>query len=367
MKLLYITNQISGAAGLERVLSIKASYLADKLGYEVHIITLGQGNTPLFYNFSNKLNYHDIAVSPNPIKYISCYIKGIRKKIKEIKPDIISVCDDGLKAFFLPIILGKPCPMVYERHVSKNVEIKADKISFYAKLKSKAKFALMNYGAKKYDKFVVLTNDNLNEWNLNNLAVISNPLSFNPSNTSNLKNKKALVVGRHAFQKGYDRLLEIWKIVTKNHPNWELDIYGKFDDEQTYIKLSKELNIENSVHFFPPIKDIESKYNEASMYLMTSRFEGFGMVLIEAMAYGVPCISFNCPCGPKEIITNGEDGFLIENNDIDGFAKQVELLIQDSELRKKMGKKAKLKAEKYSPETIVKQWDTLFNNLKKAP
>ncbi|MEN3324121.1 glycosyltransferase family 4 protein [Mariniflexile soesokkakense] len=364
MKLLYITNQVCGSAGLERVLSIKASYLTDKLGYEVHILTLNQGSSPLFYSYSSNIKFHDISLHGNVFKYPYLYSNGIIKKIKLIKPDIISVCDDGLKAFFLPFILGKPCPMIYERHVSKNVELKTDNVNFFNKIITKIKFSLMHLGAKKYDKFIVLTNDNLKEWKLDNLEVISNPLSFNPTNLSNLENKKVLVVGRHSFQKGYDRLLQIWKNVSEKHPNWQLDIYGKFDENETFLKLSEKLDLSKTINFFPPVKNIEAKYKEASIYLMTSRFEGFGMVLIEAMAFGVPCISFDCPCGPNDIISNGENGFLIENDNLESFSNHLELLIKDSDLRKKMGSKAKLKTEKYLPETIVNQWDSLFNTLK---
>ncbi|MDY8136296.1 glycosyltransferase family 4 protein [Aquimarina sp. 2201CG5-10] len=366
MKLLYITNQISGAAGLERVLSIKASYLADKLGYEVHIITLNQGDVPLFYDFSDKLIYHDIKVSGNPIKYLRTYRNVLRNKVKEIKPDIISVCDDGLKAFTLPFILRKPCPMIYERHVSKNIEVQTEQASILKKIKTKLVYSLMSFGGKRYDKFVVLTKDNLQEWNLPNLKVISNPLSFYPEETSNVTNKKVLAVGRQCFQKGYDRLLESWKIVSEKFPDWKLEVYGKFEEGAPYHQLAEKLDIDNSVSFHKPVKNIGEVYKEASIYVMSSRFEGFGMVLIEAMAYGVPCVSYNCPCGPQEIISDKKDGFLVDNGNITAFADQIETLIKDQSLREIMGKEAREKASRYLPEQIVPQWDALFTQLTKT-
>lgn len=363
MKLLYITNQICGSGGLERVLSIKASYLADMFGYEVHIITLNQASLPLFYDFSDKIIYHDIIADGNTLDQFLKYKNGLKTLVKKIKPDVISVCDDGLKGFLIPIFINKPCPMVYERHVSKNIEIKNDNSSFLKKLKLKIVYMLMHIGARKYDKFIVLTKGNLVEWKLKNLMVISNPLSFYPSNVSNLKNKKVLAVGKQSYQKGYDRLLVSWKKVIEKYPDWKLEIYGKVDESLELNKLSQQLKVDNTVHFFPPTKEIKDKYKEASVYVLSSRYEGFGMVLIEAMAYGVPCVSFDCPCGPSDIISDKEDGFLVLNNDTEALATKIKKLIENEEIRIIMGKKARENVKRFLPEVIIPQWDSLFKNL----
>lgn len=365
MKLLYITNQICGSGGLERVLSIKASYLTKNLNYDVHILTLNQGGTPLFYDFSEKITYHDITVKGNPLQYFINYRKGIKEIIKKINPDIISVCDDGLKGLLLPYVIGKPCPMVYERHASKNIEIKKDNLKILDQLKRKIMFKLMDIGAAKYDTFVVLTNGNTKEWNIQNMVVIPNPLSFFPKKEqlSSLTNKNILAVGNHGFQKGYDRLLQGWKIVLEKYPDWILNIYGKIDDDKKHIKLAEHLGISKNVFVHQPVKNIETKYKEASIYVMSSRSEGFGMVLIEAMAYGVPCVSFDCPSGPKDIIEDKKDGFLIKNGDISTFSSKICSLINNYDLRKKMGVNARLKSEKYLTKNIIPIWDNLFKGL----
>src|SRR5690606_21208095 len=176
MRLLYITNQICGAAGLERVLSIKARLLAELYHYDVHIITLNQADTELFYDLGTNITYHDVTVVGNPFTYIKEYTKQLRKKVKTINPGIILVCDDGLKAFFLPFILKKPCPMVYERHVSKEIENTTEGFNLISWFKNKVTYKLMYWGGNQYDKFVVLTKNNLNEWPLKNTIVINNPL-----------------------------------------------------------------------------------------------------------------------------------------------------------------------------------------------
>jgi len=362
-KLLYITNQICGSGGLERVLSIKASYFVEKLNYEVHIVTLNQKNKPLFYNFNSKIQYHDCEVTGNPLQYFKQYRKGINKVIKKITPDIISVCDDGIKGLFLPMIIDKICPMVYERHASKNLFKNSNQDSIVQKLKFYLINKLVHFGAKSYDRFVVLTQDNLTEWSLKSLKVIPNPLSFFPEKTTDCTNKMVITVANHGYHKGIDRLVRIWKTVSEKHTDWKLVVYGQKDSELKHVKLAQQLGVEKTIDFFDPVRDIEAKYLSSSIYAMPSRSEGFGMVLIEAMACSIPCVSFNCPCGPKDIISNGEDGFLVPDGDIAAFASKLSFLISNIETRIKMGKNARIKANYYLPENIVPLWDQLFTSL----
>ncbi len=362
MKLVYLVNRIDGPGGLERVLSVKASLLADEYGYDVHIITLNQDKTPLFYEFSPKITYHNIDASGNKFLRIFKYMKGMRAIIKKIKPQIISVCDDGFKGFFVPIVISKPCPMVYERHVSIKATIK-NEATTVKKAIGLLKIKLMQYGAHKYDRFIVLTNGNLNEWKLNNLEVIANPLSFYPKEQSNLSSKKVLAVGKQSFQKGYDRLLKSWKLVAKKHSDWILDIYGTIDAKEKLDDLAYELGITSSVNFYAPVKDIGSKYQDASIYVMSSRYEGFGMVLIEAMAYGVPCVSFDCPYGPSDIIENNDNGFLIENGDTNTLGEKIITLIEDDNKRSQMGIAARKSIDQFKPQYIVSKWDNLFKKI----
>ncbi len=157
--------------------------------------------------------------------------------------------------------------------------------------------------------------------------------------------------------------MESWKKVHVENPDWQLEIYGKLDASEGLDVLAKSLQIDNNVHFFEPQKNIFEHYLESSIYVMSSRFEGFGMVLIEAMACGVPCVSFNCPFGPSDIITNEVNGFLVENGDSNALAEKLNLLIKDEELRIKMGKLAKENVKRFLPENIMLQWDELFKSV----
>jgi len=355
LKLLYITNGINGPGGLERVLSIKASHLAEEYGYNVHVLVLNNAHTNPFYEFSPKIKFHSIEVGGNPINYFNSYKKGIQKIVDQIQPHIISVCDDGLKGFFLPNIIKTPAKWIYERHAS--VLLNTDN-----GFKGKIQRQLMNWNIPKFKRFVVLTPSNIKEWKGNNIIAIPNPLSFESSNTSSLENKKIIVVGSHSYNKGYDLLLKVWENIEQKHSDWELNIYGKYDKNNTFVKMSNDMGLKN-VKFHNPVKNIKDKYLESSIMLLTSRSEGFGMVLIEAMECGLPCVSFDCPSGPADIIKDGDDGFLIQPESINEMTEKLLLLIENKELRKTMGEHAKKNVKRFSPDNIVRLWDELFKSL----
>lgn len=362
-KLLYITNAINGSGGLERVLSVKTKVLAEQFGYEIHLITLNQKSTAdLFFPFSEKIFLHNLDVSGNPFQYISKYISGIKKVIENVKPSIILVCDDGLKAFFLPKILGNKIPIIYERHVSKLIEISENQNALRMII-AKLKFLVMDFLAKDFTKFIVLTEGNKKEWKLNNLQVIPNPLPFFPNEGSHLQNKKVMAVGKQSYQKSYDRLLRAWALLDDQFSDWELHIYGKFEESLGLQKLADDLKINRHVFFHHPEKNIVQKYKESSIFVLSSRYEGFGMVLIEAMSFGMPCVSFNCNYGPSDIINNNEDGFLVDNGNEKMMAEKLQLLMHNENLRLEMGKNARNNVLRFLPQNVVAKWDELFKEL----
>lgn len=357
MKLLYITNGINGPGGLERVLSVKASLLADNYGYEVSILVLNNGDKKPFYHFSPKIKFYSIEVKGNPYHYLLSYKNGIQKMVNTIKPNIVSVCDDGLKGFFVPKLLKSQTKIIYERHAS--IELGGKSI------KNKILQRIMKSQVNRFDRFVVLTASNVKEWESSynkNIISISNPLSFESTDENGLTNKKVIAVGTHTYNKGYDILLEIWRSVEDIYPDWHLEIYGKSDKDSINEKLAEKLALRN-VTFFEPVNDIQSKYLDASIMVMTSRSEGFGMVLIEAMECGLPCIAFDCPSGPRDIINNEKNGFLIPQYDKASFASSLLRLISNYDLRTVYGRRAKENVKRFSPNRIVMLWDSLFKSI----
>lgn len=357
MKILYITNGITGSGGLERVLSVKASLLAEDFGYEVHLLGLNEINKKPFFVFSEVLKIHSIDVSGNSVQYISQYKKGIQHIVDEVMPDFISVCDDGLKGFFLPYIVHTKARWVYESHASVYLADKGKGVPLRRKLEHHIKQTL----GKKFSKVILLTERNRKDWKLPHISVIPNPIPFEPSESANLKSKKVIAVGSFSFNKGYDLLLDIWKNIENDLSDWELHIYGK-EVIKNLTYPAQQCGLRN-IYFHEPILDIQSRYLQSSIFVLPSRSEGFGMVLIEAMNCGLPVISFNCPHGPADIISDRVDGFLIENGNIPAFVEKLEKLMNNQELREKMGAFGKIKSERYSVNIIIKQWDQLFKNL----
>ena len=362
MKILYITNGIAGAGGLERVLSVKASLLADQFRYDVHLLSLNEEGLKTFFDFSDKIIRHSIEVAGNPLLYISAYKRGIQQKINEIQPDIISVCDDGLKGFFLPYILKTNAKIIYERHVSQLIEL-GSAAGMLSKLVTTFKFRLMNLLAHKFAHFVVLTDGNKKEWKLPNLIVIPNPLPFYPATAAVLNSKKVIAVGKQGYQKAYHLLLAAWAQLPTEKSGWELHVYGKIEPDLKLNDLAKHLEVSDSVFFHPPDINIEARFLESSIFVLSSRFEGFGMVIIEAMACGLPVVSFDCPYGPSDIISHGIDGFLINNGNVVDLAENIHSLMIDDSLRKQLGSKGRETAKQYLPEVVVMQWHNLFQRL----
>ena len=365
MKLLFFVPNVNNEGGVARVLSVKANYLVEKLGYEVHILTQNAGFSPLFYAFNPNIIFHDMELKGNLFQFLNSFSKRLKTKIKTIKPDVIIVCDNGLKAYSIPFILKNKIPLVLEMHSSKFIEEREKEKNVFSEIYISIIHAFKKIGAQQYDRFVVETSESIAEWNVKNTFVISNPLWFTADKVGALENKKVIAVGRHTYEKGLDRLLHIWKQVVAKHPDWALEIYGKANENFDLKALAEKLNVSNNIIFHKPVQNIDKKYLEASIYLMTSRFEGFGMVLIEAMASGLPCIAYDCPCGPRGIIAHGEDGFLIENGNEADYIQAVETLIENSSLRKGMGQKAKISSEKYQIDAIMHTWNQLFFGIKK--
>ncbi|WP_158582128.1 glycosyltransferase family 4 protein [Parabacteroides sp. AF48-14] len=209
-----------------------------------------------------------------------------------------------------------------------------------------------------------MTKEDAKDWkNIRNLYVITNAISFIPEKGSTCLNKQVISVGRLTVQKGYDMLLEAWNKVVQKHPDWQLAIYGQGEDYAKLQSIIQQYAIGDSVHIFPPTRDIADKYLNASIYVMSSRYEGFPMVLPEAMACGLPCVSFAAPCGPSEIISQGEDGFITPVGDIQALSEKLSLLMGDEPLRCRMGEKARSNIMRYSVEQVMGQWENLFNKL----
>ena len=376
MKIVYCTPSLYIAGGIERVLTTKMNYLSDKAGYEVWVIlTDGKGKNP-YFPLSDKihivnldLNFEELW-SLGFLKKIFVYLKKQRiykKKLKEalyeIRPDItVSTLRREIN-FITSIKDGSR--KVGEMHVNRanyrNFE--ANDTNALKKIFERIWMKSLVGKLKKLDQFVVLTDEDRRNWHeLDNVTTIPNPLNVFPTIESNQSARKVIAAGRYCYQKGFDLLLRAWAIVNEKHKDWHLDIYGAGNNVE-YKNLANTLNICQNVGINPPTDNIYAKYADASIFVFSSRFEGFGMALLEAMATKLAVVSFACPCGPKDIISDGNDGVLVTNEDIQELADKICYLIENEEERKSMAENAKLKAMQYSVDNIMHRWIRLFESL----
>ena len=217
---------------------------------------------------------------------------------------------------------------------------------------------------KKLDKLVVLTKEDCLAWpELKNTCVIPDPLPFTPSQVSPLTEKRVIVVARYSHEKGIDLLLQAWAEIEKQCTDWRLDVFGE-GDTAPFEQLIDELTIDrNRCKLNGRINEIEQEYMKSSIAVCSSRFEGFGLVIVEAMACGLPVVSFDCLWGPHEIITNGENGLLVENGNIIKMADAINILIRNKKYREQIGKKSVVSVQQYNRSQIVQKWNDLFKKI----
>ena len=364
-KLLYITPRIDGSGGLQHVFSIKTNYLQKQYGYDVTIVTTNAKSEQNFFDFSKIKQINKKLKGWGPF-YLANYIRVVKTEINKLKPDVLIIVDNGLKGFLLPYFLrNSNVKMVFEQHGFRFYEDVEQKLHLFQRLKNAILNRIINYSISFVDEMIVLTEASKKEWKTKNSQTIPNPLWIENPNASALESKAVLTVGRQEFVKGYDLLLPIWKKVIQKHPDWKLHIYSDYNPELKLKELAQKLNLEKEIVFHEPTLAIDEAYSKASIYLMTSRHEGFGMVLLEAMACGLPCVAFDCPTGPAELITNDFNGYLIKPFDLDSYAEKVITLIENHELRLKLGSNAQKSTEKYQLSKVMDQWHQLFSKLHK--
>lgn len=377
IRLAYCIPSLDHSGGMERVLTAKANYLADKMNYDVNIIITDDKGTKPYFPLSDKINVIQLDVNIDNLWQYPIWkrLYLYQKKMKEYKRKL-EICLNSLRPDITVSLLRREINFLND---IKDGSAKVGEIHFGRYKYREAHFgflpniankwitnrwmAQLDKKVKQLDKFVVLTHEDATYWKgLTNLMVIPNPITIKNEHYSDCVAKRAIAIGRYTYQKGFDRLLYAWKDVYKKHPDWQLYIYGG-GNKEVYIEQVKKMGLESGVHCEGPVTNVTEKYLESSIFILSSRFEGLPLVLMEAMSVGIAPVAFACPCGPKDIINDGENGLLCKNGDTTELASKICELIEDENLRKAIGQNAANSIKKYSLDSIMHQWNDLFQEI----
>ena len=376
-RIVYCTPALYFAGGMERVLTMKANYFAEHFGYDVTIILTDGKEKPIFYPLSDKVKVINLDIGFEELwtcsflKKIFFYLKKqhlykklLNRELMRIRPDItVSMLRREIN-FINDIQDGSK--KIGEIHINR-----ANFRNFEGKDANTLKNLFSKYWMnsllsklRKLDSFVVLTEKDKEAWvELKNVCVIPNPLSFTSTRRSTLSEKRIIAVGRYCHEKGYDLLLKAWGIVQNRTTDWRLEIFGEGDRTQ-YEEMVDTLNLDRHRCVLNGRSSrIQDEFLNSSLSVCSSKFEGFGLVITEAMACGLPVVSFDCPWGPRAIISDGEDGMLVENGNVDKLAEALVLMIQNPKQRKAMADKAIENVQRFSIDQIAGQWKSLFESL----
>lgn len=376
-KIVYIVGGLYQPSGMGQVMSCKVNYLAEHTDWQMFVVLTERPDLPFFYKMSPQITFVNFDINYDELDTLPLFkkIMAYRKKqsvykqkltsyLMKVKPDItvsavrreinfINDIPDGshkigeihFEKQFYRYFNKRFLPSFINRWVTNKWQ--GDLIKQLARL----------------DKFVILTEEDASRWNtLSNKAVIPNPLTKYPDVLSNLDNKVAISVGRYDPVKGFDMLIDAWSIVAKKHPDWKLKIVGP-GEREPYQDQVRRLDLEQFVSCNEATNHVYEEMASSSLYVLSSRSEGFGLVLIEAMAVGLPCVAFSCSAGPRSIVTNQNDGLLVEKDNVQELAEGICFMIEHDEERRQFAVQAKIHSESYRVENIMQEWIALFKDV----
>lgn len=378
MKLLFILKAFASIAGVERVMSDKMNYLAER-GHTVMLITYEQGHHPLIYKLHKSIHHQDLdcrfftllSLSPLRRMYESKnmskrFKKRLNEIINEFQPDTIIAPTYPINVIRELTETKGQAKLIIESHTTYLQAMKefSKKRSFLGHLIAKFYDIYILHLLKQCDCMGVLTEGDASFWrkHIQHVSVIPNPLTHYPEIIDDVPkvSGRVISIGRLTVIKRFDRLINAFALICNNNPNWHIDIFGDGSDEDMLNSQISKLGLDNRVIIHPPTNDIFTEMKKSQFLVMTSESEGFPLVLIEALACGIPCLSFDCPYGPGEIIENNKTGLLAQNGDVSDLANKMDYLMKNPDILEGMSKNARKEALRFRKEEILNKWEKLY-------
>lgn len=376
MKVVYCHCSVYNPGGMERVLLNKVRWICgNRPEWEVVVVTTDQQGRAPFYEFPAEVRMVDLGINYSLDKELPLYRRIPsylrkrrlhRRRLTELlmreRPDL-TVSLYPSESSFIPAIKDGS-KKILELHFNRFFRLQYGRKGLTG-LIDRRRSRQDEKIARNFDSFVVLTEEDRRYWGeMPNITTIANAALPMPMQ-SDCSAKRVIAVGRLDYQKGFDRLIEAWEIVKRDPASegWTLDIYGQGEWLEMLNDMIKEKGLSGSARVNRPTDNIALEYSRSSVLAMTSHYEGFPMVMIEAMSAGLPVVTFDYKCGPRDIIEDGVSGRIVADGDIAGFAEALLGVMRDDEQRAAMGARATEVRERYSEAAVMRRWLALFNNL----
>ena len=382
MKLFIIHRSFALVGGAERVIIDKANYLSQE-GHQLMLVSYEQGQHPLPYELDANVQYEDLDCRFFTLSKYSVFERmyhffRLKRKFKRelhyviniFNPDVVVLASEWQKLINSVVDAAGTIPVIAEFHNAYDYIMRKVGVSENSIKKYTSRWYSMRTlkGLRRCAKMVVLTESDARCWrqHFDNVCVIPNPVTIYPDVVDDIPkdNGRILFVGRFNYEKRIDRLVMAFSMIADRYPMWHVDIFGEGNEKQNLLRLIKKMNLENRVIIHEPTREIYDEYKRSEMLVLCSEHEARPLVLVEAMSCGIPCVSLDCPYGPREIITDGVTGLLALDGDIEDLARKIEWMIVHEDERKKMGRNAREDAAKYKMSVIMQDWEQLYLGVK---
>lgn len=374
---MFLLRAIANVAGTERVMSDKINWLAEQ-GHDIVLVTYEQGDHPISIPLHPTVKFEDLNVRFFKLSVVPLFLKIWRYRqmkylfktrlqhlVDSVCPDVLVLTTYSINLIDIIADLKTNARIIMESHtacysVGKEFDYSSNPLmKLLGRIYDKCNYRHL----KSLNKMIVLTKGDKADWShyVDNVKVIPNPLTYYPMNVPEKKNMhRILCVGRLNEQKGFDLLIDAFAIIASKCPEWRVDIYGHGEDKEQLLAQIKENNLEDRINIRVPVSNIYEEYQKSDFFVLSSRYEGFGLVLVEAMSCETPCVSFNCKYGPDEIIDDGVDGLLVRSGDVCELSNKMLWMITHENERLEMGRKARLSASRFRKERVMLEWEQAY-------
>lgn len=358
-KICFFVGNMNHSGGTERVSTLILNEFC-KAGFEVHVVNLSGGEQPFFPLVSEVHSRSLGNIQGGGMRAFVASVTKLRRYLKEHSINTLVAVESMLTLYAVPASAFSGTKLVIWEH-----------FNFHVDLGKRLRKVARQIAALTADTVVTLTERDKMFWQSEswcraNIMAIANPVPFKVSeHQPDPANKTFLAVGRLTYQKGFDLLLKAWKPVVELYPDWALQIVGSGEDHQVLTKLVTDLELSRSVQLVPATPDVQAYYKNAAYYVMSSRFEGLPMVLLEALSFGLPIVSFDCDTGPSDIVIPGENGWLCEADSVSSLTSGMITAIEVSgvaHVYESYSSKAKAKCGEFYLDAIMKKWIALVDD-----